>query len=74
MGKIVDFLLFDSADNLSSIFIRMGIWLLVVLFFAFSVQRGKDYSRVKADAGWFFVFLFGISVASYFVFGATIKF
>lgn len=65
----MQFLDFFRADSLGSIALRGVIWLVGVLIFAAGVDNGKKYVQIKADAGWFFLFLFGIGILSYILFG-----
>jgi hypothetical protein len=69
METHMEFIQFFRADSVGSIVIRGLIWLVGVLIFAAGVDSGKKYIQIKADAGWFFLFLFGIGILSYILFG-----
>ena len=66
--------LFTRADSMGSIIVRALIWLAVVLILAAGIDNGKSHTKIKADAGWFFIFIFSIGLASYFLFGFVITF
>lgn len=65
---------FTRSDEVGSIIVRGLIWLIGVLILAAGIDSEKSYQKIKADAGWFFIFVTGIGVASYFLFGFTITF
>jgi hypothetical protein len=62
-------LLITRSDNPISIIVRGLIWLIAVLIIAAGIDEGHDYIKIKADAGWFFLFIFSIGLASYALFG-----
>jgi hypothetical protein len=69
MFSLTDALLFTRADSPGSLIVRGLIWLVAVLILAAGIDNGKDRLRIKADAGWFFLFLFSAGLASYFLLG-----
>jgi hypothetical protein len=69
MESLSDLLLFTRSDSVGSIVIRGLIWLVVVLLFAAGLDSGRSYTKLKTDAGWFFLFLLSIGIASYYIFG-----
>lgn len=62
-------LLITRSDNLGSLGVRGLIWLIAVLIIAAGIDNGKDYVKIKADAGWFFLFVFSMGIVSYALFG-----
>ncbi len=74
MNLIEKILLFTRADSIGSIIARAIIWLTVVLILAAGIDNGKSHTSIKADAGWFFIFIFTIGLASYLLFGFVITF
>lgn len=56
-------------DSIWSIVVRAIIWLVFVSIFAVGVSRGKNFVRIKSEAGLFigFIILTGISI--YIAFG-----
>jgi hypothetical protein len=74
LNTIQNLLLFTQADSVGSIIVRGLIWVGVVLIIAAGIDSGRDYAKIKADAGWFFLFLFSAGIASYFLFGVAITF
>ncbi len=64
-----DLLLLTRADQPGSIILRGVIWLIGVLVIAYAANKNQDERRVRADVGWFFLFLFSIGILSYFIFG-----
>ncbi len=69
MESISQLLLFTRSDSSGSIIVRGLIWLIAVLILAAGIDSGKHYSKIKADAGWFFLFVFSAGLTSYFLFG-----
>lgn len=67
--NLVEILLITRSDSPGSIAIRGLIWLAAVLILAAGIDNGRDYTKIKADAGWFFLFLFTIGVATFALFG-----
>jgi hypothetical protein len=61
--------LFTRSDSVGSIAIRGLIWLIAVMIMAAGIDNGKSYVKIKADAGWFFLFMFSAGLMSYFLFG-----
>lgn len=74
METIQNLLLFTEADSIGSIFVRGLIWVIIVLIMAAGIDNGKSYAKVKADAGWFFLFLLSAGILSYLLFGVAITF
>jgi hypothetical protein len=74
MEAVAKLFLFTRADSVGSIAIRGLIWLTIVLLLAYGLDSGKSYKKIKADAGWFFLFIFSIGLVSYMLFGFTITF
>lgn len=58
-----------QADSVGSIFIRAGIWLILVTILAYGVAKGKSNKRIKSEAGLFIAFLILSAVAIYIAFG-----
>jgi len=57
------------SDNPGSIALRGLLWLIGVLVVATSVDHNKSERNIRADAGWFFLFLFSAGILSYLIFG-----
>ena len=74
METLSQLLLFTRSDSIGSVFVRGIIWLVLVLILAYGVDSGKSYKKIKADAGWFFLFLLTIGIVTYLLFGFTITF
>ena len=64
-------LLLTRSDSAGSLALRGLIWLIAVVILAAGIDNGKDYLKIKADAGWFFLFLFSAGLLSYFLLGFT---
>jgi hypothetical protein len=62
-------ILFTRSDSAGSLIIRGVIWLVAVIIIAAGIDNGKHYTKIKADAGWFFLFLFTCGVLSFCLFG-----
>ncbi len=58
-----------SVDSIWSIAIRGLIWLLFVTIFAIGVAKGKSQSRIKAEAGFFLLFIILTAITIYLAFG-----
>jgi hypothetical protein len=69
MHGLTQLLLFTRSDSVGSIVIRGFIWLTAVLILAAGIDNGTSYRKIKADAGWFFLFIFSAGMMSYFLFG-----
>jgi hypothetical protein len=61
--------LFTRSDSIGSIALRGLIWLVAVVILAAGLDNQRTYKRIKADAGWFFLFLFSIGIISFILFG-----
>jgi hypothetical protein len=67
--SLEDIFLFTRADKPGALVIRGIIWLIGVLLVATAVDHDKTERGIRADAGWFFLFLFSAGILSYVVFG-----
>ena len=56
-------------DSIWSIVIRALIWLIFVSIFAVGIAKGKQYSTIKSEAGFFVAFLILTGITIYLVFG-----
>jgi hypothetical protein len=61
--------LFTRSDNPGSLIVRGLVWIIAMLIIAAGIDNGHDYVKIKADAGWFFLFIFSIGILSYALFG-----
>ncbi len=43
--------------------------IVAVIILAAGIDNGSHMAKIKADAGWFFLFIFSIGLASFFIFG-----
>lgn len=67
--SLSDLLLLTRADQPGSLILRGLIWLIGVLVIAFATNKNQDERRVRADVGWFFLFLLSAGILSYVIFG-----
>lgn len=58
-----------AVDSIGSIFLRAGIWMVLVTILAVGSSKGKEFSRIKAESGFFMMFLLLSGVAIYFIYG-----
>lgn len=63
---------FFQADSIGSVLMRFGIWLGLMTILAFGVGRQKTNKDIKAEAGWFFIFLFVFGGSGYMFFNHTV--
>ena len=66
METLIEFL---KVDSIGSIIARAIIWLTLVTIFAFGASEGHKHSTVKAEAGFFVLFIFLTGAAIYLTFG-----
>jgi hypothetical protein len=69
MELISQILLFSRSESFGSIIVRGCIWLIAVLILAAGIDNGRNYLKIKADAGWFFLFIFSAGLLSYLLLG-----
>jgi len=55
--------------GIGSIIIRAIIWIGAVMVLAYGASEGHKRTQVKAEAGWFFVFLITTGIMIYVIFG-----
>ena len=67
--SLEDILLFTRSDQPGVLAVRGLLWLVGVLIVATAVDHDKSEREIRADAGWFFLFIFSAGILSYFVFG-----
>ena len=65
---------FFEAGSIGSVLLRGFIWLALMVILAAGVDKGKSKSQIKADAGWFFIFLFSFGIVGYWMFDVPILF
>jgi hypothetical protein len=58
-----------KVDSIWSIVIRAVIWLVLISIFAYGAAKNKSQSRVRAEAGFFLLFIILTGVTLYLVFG-----
>jgi hypothetical protein len=69
MELLSQILLFSRSESFGSIIVRGCIWLIAVLILAAGIDNGRNYLKIKADAGWFFLFIFSAGLLSYLLLG-----
>lgn len=65
---------FFEVGSIGSVILRGVIWLGLMVILAVGVSKQKSSTQIKADAGWFFIFLFSFGIVGYAVFGVPILF
>lgn len=58
-----------KVDSIGSIIARAIVWLILVSIFAIGAAKGQKHATIKAEAGFFVLFIILTGIAIYVTFG-----
>jgi len=58
-----------KVDSIGSIILRAVFWLILVSIFAYGASEGQRHTTIKAEAGFFLVFIVLTGITIYITFG-----
>ena len=65
---------FFEAGSIGSVLLRGAIWIVLMIILAAGANKEKSTKDIKAEAGWFFIFLFAFGTSGFLLYRIPILF